>query len=79
MTQLKLEKLQKFSGRPGPLVLIIMDGIGLGKENEFNAFHLANTPDLDMIQKEVLKNSKRILAFSGNNAKRILAFSGNNA
>ena len=45
-----LEKLEKFSGRDGPLILIIMDGIGLGKKDESNAFHLANTPYLDKLQ-----------------------------
>ncbi|MHA1147424.1 MAG: 2,3-bisphosphoglycerate-independent phosphoglycerate mutase [Promethearchaeota archaeon] len=55
MTELKLEKLQTFSRRSGPLVLIIMDGVGLGENNEYNAFHLANTSYLDMIQKECPK------------------------
>jgi 2,3-bisphosphoglycerate-independent phosphoglycerate mutase len=45
-----LEKLDNFSGRDGPLVLIIMDGMGLGKQDENNAFHLANTPYLDKLQ-----------------------------
>ena len=45
-----LEKLENFSGREGPLVRIIMDGIGLGKKDENNAFHLANTPYLDKLQ-----------------------------
>ncbi len=33
--------------RPGPLVLIIMDGMGLGARNEGDAFYLARTPFLD--------------------------------
>ncbi len=33
--------------RSGPLVLIIMDGIGISDQEEGNAFHLANTPVLD--------------------------------
>ncbi len=45
-----LKKLQNFSGRDGPLVLIIMDGIGLGRKDESNAFYLANTPYLDKLQ-----------------------------
>ncbi len=32
--------------RNGPLVLVIMDGMGIGKENEGNAFFLARTPNL---------------------------------
>ena len=35
--------------RKGPLVLVIMDGMGLGEENEGNAFYLARTPNLDNI------------------------------
>ncbi len=52
MENLKLKKLEKFSRRDGPLVFIIMDGIGLGRKDENNAFHLANTPFLDKLQAE---------------------------
>ncbi len=44
---LKLDKLSTFSGRKGPLLLIIMDGIGIGKQDESNAVYLAGTPVLD--------------------------------
>ncbi|HRX49480.1 MAG TPA: 2,3-bisphosphoglycerate-independent phosphoglycerate mutase, partial [Spirochaetota bacterium] len=37
--------------RRGPLVLVIMDGMGIGKENEGNAFFLARTPNLDTLMK----------------------------
>lgn len=48
--ELKLEKLDNnFSGRKGPLLLVIMDGIGLGKEDEGNAVYMANTPVLDKL------------------------------
>ena len=33
--------------RPGPLVLVIMDGVGLGRDDEGNAVRLARTPTLD--------------------------------
>jgi 2,3-bisphosphoglycerate-independent phosphoglycerate mutase len=46
---LKLEKLSSFNGRKGPLLLIIMDGIGIGKEFDGNAVYKANTPTLDRI------------------------------
>ncbi|MBN1533883.1 MAG: 2,3-bisphosphoglycerate-independent phosphoglycerate mutase [Spirochaetes bacterium] len=41
--------LKRLEGAPakGPLVLIIMDGFGIGPENEGNAWHLARTPVLD--------------------------------
>ncbi len=48
MKMLSLKKIP-FEGRKGPLLLIIMDGIGLGKEDETNAVYLANTPTLDRI------------------------------
>ncbi len=46
---LKLEKSTKFEGRQGPLLLIIMDGVGIGKEDEGNAVYLAKTPNLDRL------------------------------
>lgn len=44
-----LEKLNNFSGRKGPLLLIIMDGVGIGKEYPGNAVYMANTPTLDKL------------------------------
>ena len=37
--------------RKGPLVLVIMDGMGMGKEDEGNAFFLARTPNLSLLMK----------------------------
>lgn len=50
--QLELKKLDNFSGRRGPLLLIIMDGVGLGREDETNAVFLAQTPVLDKLLSE---------------------------
>jgi len=47
---LKLNKLTSFSGRKGPLLLIIMDGVGIGPENDANAVYLAKTPNLDRLR-----------------------------
>ncbi len=55
MQKIHLKKLEKFCGREGPLVLIIMDGIGLGRKDQSNAFYLADTPFLDKLQKECSK------------------------
>ncbi|MFX1238614.1 MAG: 2,3-bisphosphoglycerate-independent phosphoglycerate mutase, partial [Promethearchaeota archaeon] len=55
MEERKLKRLDNFSGRPGPLVLVIMDGVGIGKNDENNAFFLAKTPFLDKIQREYPK------------------------
>lgn len=51
---LSLKRLEKFPDRKGPLLLIIMDGIGLGKPYEGNAVHCANTPTLDKLFKAPL-------------------------
>jgi len=51
---LHLNKLKNFHGRKGPLLLIIMDGVGLGKEDDSNAVYLAKTPTLDRLFKSNL-------------------------
>ena len=56
-----ISKLSNFSGRPGPLVLIIMDGIGIGEDKDNNAVYLADTPYLDSLKKLKLWEKKRIL------------------
>lgn len=48
---LKLKALPHKGIVKGPLLLIIMDGIGVGKEYEGNAVWLANTPVLDRLLK----------------------------
>ncbi|MCB9771240.1 MAG: 2,3-bisphosphoglycerate-independent phosphoglycerate mutase [Candidatus Omnitrophica bacterium] len=51
---MKVEKLQKianFAGRPGPLLLVIMDGVGLGKNDDSDGVFLAKTPFLDNLMK----------------------------
>lgn len=45
----KLKKLKNFSGAKGPVLTIVMDGVGLGEQDERNAIHIANTPTLDML------------------------------
>ncbi|TFF85926.1 MAG: 2,3-bisphosphoglycerate-independent phosphoglycerate mutase [Promethearchaeota archaeon] len=52
MDAYKLEKMDRFSGRKGPLTIIIMDGVGLGEKNQNNAFYRANTPFLDKLIQE---------------------------
>jgi 2,3-bisphosphoglycerate-independent phosphoglycerate mutase len=48
---LNLNTLKTFDGRPGPVLLVVMDGIGMGKPNDSNAVYLANTPVLDSLLK----------------------------
>jgi 2,3-bisphosphoglycerate-independent phosphoglycerate mutase len=56
---LSLNKLKNFQGRKGPLLLIIMDGIGIGKEDESNAVYRADTPNLDKLFKSELYTQLR--------------------
>ncbi len=49
MTDLKLKPWPKFQGRPGPLLIVIMDGVGIGRKDESDAVHLARTPTLDRL------------------------------
>lgn len=46
---LELYKLENFHGRKGPLLLVIMDGVGYGKQDDSDAVYLANTPTLDKL------------------------------
>jgi len=51
---LNLNKLKNFHGRKGSLLLIIMDGVGIGKKYDGNAVYKANTPVLDNLFKSKL-------------------------
>ena len=44
-----LKKLDKFEGVAGPVLTIVMDGVGLAPDNQGNAVSLAYTPTLDSI------------------------------
>ena len=45
----RLTKNKRFKGRKGPVVLVVMDGIGLGPNNPGNAVSAAHTPNLDWL------------------------------
>ncbi len=47
----QLKKLDNFDGVRGPLLTIVMDGVGLAPANKANAVNAANTPTLDMLMK----------------------------
>ncbi len=49
-----LKKLENFAGRKGPVLLMILDGVGIGKEYEGNAVYMAKTPILDELMKSDL-------------------------
>jgi len=45
----KLARWRKFQGRPGPLLVVVMDGVGIGRRDGSDAVHLARTPTLDRL------------------------------
>ena len=45
----KLKKLSGFAGIEGPVLTIVMDGVGVAPDNGANAVAAANTPTLDML------------------------------
>ncbi len=48
---LELKKLKNFHGRRGPLLLIVMDGVGIGKRDDSDGVFMAKTPCLDELFK----------------------------
>jgi 2,3-bisphosphoglycerate-independent phosphoglycerate mutase len=44
-----LRKHPRFPGRPGPVVVAVMDGVGIGSRDESDAVYLARTPVLDRL------------------------------
>ena len=51
---LKLNKISGFTPRKGPLLLIIMDGVGIGKHDQMDGVFEAKTPCLDVMFKSEL-------------------------
>ena len=50
----QLKEFEKFSGRTGPVLLIIMDGVGIGKQDDSDGVFVAKTPCLDELFKSKL-------------------------
>ncbi len=46
----KLQKNEAFSGPEGPVVLVIMDGVGIGTNPASDYVKIANTPNLDWLR-----------------------------
>ena len=49
MSQLRLAKHPSFAAITGPVVVVVMDGVGVGKKDEGDAVALARTPNLDWL------------------------------
>ena len=47
---LTLKKNKNFEGAEGPVVLLIMDGVGIGKNPKSDYVKMANTPNLDWLR-----------------------------
>lgn len=54
---LKLKPLAAFKGRKGPVLIIVMDGVGLAEDHSGNAVTRANTPVLDKLLQSKLCTS----------------------
>ncbi len=50
MSTLHLEKHPSFAGRPGPLLIVVADGVGVAPADPSNAVTEAATPTLDQIE-----------------------------
>lgn len=49
MTSWQLDKVRDFPGVPGPVLVVVMDGIGYGAKNDSDAVFLARKPNLDFL------------------------------
>jgi len=59
MTRWQLERHPSFAGPTGPVITCIMDGVGLGKNDEGDAVHLARKPNLDWLRQHSLYTTLR--------------------
>ncbi|MCF7838354.1 MAG: 2,3-bisphosphoglycerate-independent phosphoglycerate mutase [Candidatus Marinimicrobia bacterium] len=51
---MKLERMRNYAGPKGPVVLVIMDGVGIGAYEEGDLVRAANTPTLDWLAEHSL-------------------------
>ncbi len=50
----QLKKNKAFGGPEGPVVLVIMDGVGIGKNPDSDYVKIANTPNLDWLRENAV-------------------------
>ena len=55
----QLKKSEAFGGPEGPVVLVIMDGVGIGKNPESDCVKLADTPSLDWLHDNAIYTELR--------------------
>jgi 2,3-bisphosphoglycerate-independent phosphoglycerate mutase len=54
-----LKKNKAFAGPEGPVVLVIMDGVGIGKNPDSDYVRIAHTPNLDWLREHAVYNEVR--------------------
>jgi len=54
MSKMQLNRYAGYADFPGPVVMVVMDGMGIGPEDESNGIYLAYTPQLDELSSEPL-------------------------
>ncbi|MCA9577329.1 MAG: 2,3-bisphosphoglycerate-independent phosphoglycerate mutase [Sandaracinaceae bacterium] len=59
MTDFRLRPHPQFAGVPGPVLTVVMDGVGIGRHDEGDAVHLAHTPVLDALAASPLTTTLR--------------------
>ena len=59
MTDWKLRKHPRSEAVPGPVLIVVIDGVGCGASNEGDAVWLARTPTLDRLAEEALSTRLR--------------------
>ena len=52
--KLSLKKLDQYNAFPGPVLLAILDGVGIGKRDASDGVFMAHTPELDRLFAEPL-------------------------
>jgi len=50
----ELKRNESFGGPEGPVVLVIMDGVGIGKNPKSDYVRIANTPNLDWLRENAI-------------------------
>lgn len=59
MTDWSLDQYDTFTPRPGPVVVVVLDGVGIGRRDETDAVFLARTPTLDWLDQVALRTQLR--------------------
>ena len=52
MTDMRLKPLKGYKNIDGPVVTVVMDGVGIGKQDESDGVYVSYTPVLDKLMKE---------------------------